>query len=215
MCFEWRRIEQPIEHFPVFINQDTDECYYAREYIKGVSFSASETNNLISNYKKDLEKHKNNSNLEHLKYYKKCAIEQYAKELSDFFEPYNDEEIYISNIPSSNCKSDKCYDDRDLRTLCKLKSMIPRIKIEEPLENIISIQASHSGGPRDINLLKRNYKWNGFQNSSINKLYLIDDVLTSGSHYKACKEVIIEHHRNIEVIGLFWSRAIEPDPDQY
>ena len=41
---------------------------------------------------------------------------------------------------------------------------------------------------------------------------LVDDVLTTGAHFRACKEVLQNEYPQMIVIGVFWSKQL---PDEY
>jgi hypothetical protein len=40
-------------------------------------------------------------------------------------------------------------------------------------------------------------------------VYIVDDVITSGSHYVVWKDLIHKSHPNIEVRGIYLARAID------
>jgi predicted amidophosphoribosyltransferase len=58
------------------------------------------------------------------------------------------------------------------------------------------------------NAIYSSLRWVGFRGEAPSQVVLIDDVLTSGTSYRACKRLIREHHPNMDVIGLFWTRCI-------
>lgn len=39
-------------------------------------------------------------------------------------------------------------------------------------------------------------------------IIILDDVITSGASYKACKKIIHEHYPNLEVYGVFWAVTV-------
>jgi predicted amidophosphoribosyltransferase len=198
---DWKRIQWPIKHIPPCIDPLRDECYYIREYCPGKGFLYSETNQLVKNYKHDVKTRHD------LEVHKTSSINKFAEELSLFFD--DSKVYYLSFIPSSKNRSDKRYDDRLEKTLFKLKELRSKIVIENPVSIKFSMRASHKGGPRLINDLFENYGWDGLKNNEIGNLYIIDDIITTGSHYKAFKNFIMKHRPGIEIIGLFWANCTD------
>jgi predicted amidophosphoribosyltransferase len=49
--------------------------------------------------------------------------------------------------------------------------------------------------------------------SEATSIIVVDDVLTSGAHFKAAKRMIQEKIPGAFVIGLFWARAVRPPID--
>lgn len=43
-------------------------------------------------------------------------------------------------------------------------------------------------------------------------IILFDDVLTTGSHFRACKDLLQEQFLNARIVGLFIGRSQRPDP---
>lgn len=202
MCCNWRKVEPPMEGYPIHIDYEKDNCYYARERYTRRGFEGGTTNQLITNFKHDLSKNP------HVKYYKDQAINKFAHELSVLFD--SNRVYYLSFIPSSTCKTDSHYDHRMEDTLTALIKLRPKIIIEEPIVIINTVQPSHLGGTRDINEIKANYRWVGIKSKSVDRLFIIDDVLTKGSHFKAYQELVNQNYKEISIYGLFWARSIDP-----
>ncbi len=197
----WKRIKSPISCFPPYIDPLNDECYYAREYHPGRGFFYSESNQLVKNFKLDTIERPD------LQKYKSSSIDKFAEELNQYFK--ENIKFYIAFIPPSKIRSDIRYDDRMERTLNKLCKINPNIFIEEPVLLKKSRPACHRGGPRYISGLMANYEWKGFINRGIHRIYIIDDVITTGSHFKAYKNFITLNHEPVEVIGLFWATTVD------
>ncbi|MGA2141130.1 MAG: hypothetical protein ABSG94_01810 [Brevinematales bacterium] len=199
---DWKRINTLDKIIPSCINPFLDECFYRREYCPGKGFFFSETNQLIKNFKHNI------STRPDLENHKLFSINKFALELSEYF--FDFQKFHLSFIPASKCKTDISYDDRLEKTLAGLKRLKPNVIIEEPviLEN--SFRASHLGGPRFMGGKNRNYRWQGFSSKTgeIGRLYIIDDVITTGTHFKAFKNIITAHHPGVEVIGLFWAKTV-------
>jgi len=198
----WKRIGPPMKSLPHNIDPLNDECFYMREYYPRKGFLFCETNQLIKNFKHDI---KSRPDLEN---HKILSINKFAEELSYFFD---DSTVYhISFIPPSKCKSDRRYDDRLEKTLNQLVKLRHRIVIEEPISIKKTIRASHFGGPRLIDEIADNYNWKGLGNNHVGRLYVIDDIITTGSHYKAFQKIMSSNHHQTEMTGLFWAFASGP-----
>ncbi len=198
----WKKIERiGLQSFPCRLD-DTDICYYAREYTPGGGYTASEANDLIQNFKKPMDREGKPEWR-----YKDNAIRRFALELSqlDFTG------TIVTCVPSSKCKTDPLYDNRMEKTFGYLRQHQPSIVIEYPFELRATITAAHLGGPRDADSFYGGLNWVGLQTTPVNNVILIDDVVTTGSKFKACKRMILEHHPNASVFGVFWGRTVWQD----
>jgi hypothetical protein len=195
----WKQIERiGLQSFP-FNLDDTDICYYAREYIPGAGYAASEANDLVQNLKKPMDRvdkpewrHKDN------------AIRRFAADLSklDFTG------TILTFVPSSKCKTDPMYDNRMEKAFGYLRQHQHGIVTEQPFELQTTVTAAHLGGSRDMDSFYGHLNWIGFQSNPVDKVVLVDDVVTTGSKFKACKRMILEHHPGIAVYGVFWARTV-------
>lgn len=187
------------------LNQDT--CYFAREFISGGGFAFG-TNQLIFNFKKGPEK---KGTVEWS--YKESAVKQFAAELP-FKKPST-----IAFIPTSKRRDDTRYDPRFDMLADELGLLCPFISIEEPIEIAASREAVHyQHGPRSVADYLTTYRWIGFRNQPVDRLIVVDDVLTSGAQFKAYKATVQKHCPELDVIGVFWSitrprpaSAVSPD----
>ncbi len=202
---KWNRYNPEIDNFIYYLNED-DKVIYAREQTEG-GYLKSETNQLIFNIKKPLQ---NNGQK-----YKIEAINRFASELSVLNFPENC--IFIPD-PTSKTKNDINYDNRLLKVLSELKKDYPLLKIEEPISLKESVVPSHSGGSRDPTSIMQNFIWNGFSWQCSRKysnddkfltIIYIDDMLTSGAHYRAYTDFLIRHYPNCEIYGVFWARRVQ------
>jgi len=199
----WKKLDISQEDVRYIL--EDDQIYYAREYISGRKYDASEANNLIQNVKKPVER-KALPEWRH----KLLAIAKFAGEISRLLK--DNKEYVFAAIPTSKCKSDPEYDSRLEDTLTALKRKKNNIIIQEPISANQTMLPVHLGGTRDPETIYRNQLWNGF-NVETDHIILIDDVLTWGSHFKAYKRMILEHYPEMEIIGIFWAKTIWDDED--
>ncbi|HLP28666.1 MAG TPA: hypothetical protein VK147_08500 [Candidatus Didemnitutus sp.] len=196
----WKKIDfaqQP----PVHLTK-ADEVYYLREYKtppQGVRYIETITNDLITNFKKPIDRQ---GKPEYK--YKERAIEQMAEELRDFLP---NAKIHAIPIPTSKCKNDVGYDNRLVQVLQRLKPSHPQIQTLDLFDCIENCQASHLGGSRNPDEIRRNLRLDILP-TPCDTVVLVDDVLVTGAHFRACKSMIIEQCPQIRVVGAFWARAI-------
>lgn len=195
----WQKLEcGPNGDWPIYLSAD-DICYFAREFISHGGYTAGVGNDVISNFKKQVS-YKGTPSWK----YKLAAIEQFAKEL-DMLIPDN---VYITSMPSSKTPDHPEYDPRLEQTLDKLKLIKPTINIVKPFANINSREALHQGGvTRTPELIYGNLKWLGLP-THIDNLIIIDDVLTTGSNFKACQRLLVENSPGTCLIGIFWAKTV-------
>ena len=180
-----------------------DKCAYAREYKTQIGYKGSKTNSLISNFKKSPRKRDTKE-----WQYRKQAVKRFAEEIAQLFKPNIN--ATITAIPSSKPKIHSDYDRRFEDLFEELLKIRPALNIEWPVEIKEVVQASHLGGSRDPEDIKKKYIWKGFK-SSFDKIGIIDDVLTTGAHFRAMSDFLKEKDYKGEIVGLFWSRAVYPD----
>jgi hypothetical protein len=195
----WRKLDVS-QDLPVFILQE-DEVYYAREYISKGGFKSSEANQLIMNLKKPVSRRGQRD-----WYYKEQAIDRFAKELAGALK----ENTVICAIPSSKCLTDLEYDSRLDDTLAAAKRYKASLLVEQPFVVDATSVAVHAGGSRRPDEIYRHLVWKGFSRE-VEQVLLVDDVLTTGSHFRACKRIILEHCPNTKVAGVFWAKTVWPD----
>ena len=199
----WKRIDLGLLERGPWCLEDGDNCFHAREYMSHGGYEASETNQLITNLKWGLE-YRNTPRWPH----KLRAIDRWSEELSTTIQDGDT----VACIPCSKCRSDPHYDPR-VEWILEALQKRREIRTERPIERVISAQSMHSGGDRHPDLIYECLGWKGFEGDPPDMIILIDDVITSGASFKACQRLILEHHRAMEVCGLFWARTIErPDP---
>jgi hypothetical protein len=195
----WKKID--VDQSPPVFLEPSDICYYAREYIAKGGFSASQTNQLINNFKKSVDR-KGKPEWK----YKTQAVRQFAEELSSAL---NDGAI-VAPVPSSKCKSDPQYDSRLVDCLRALVRQRPNITAVEALVGKTTLQAVHLGGVRSPSIIYQNLDWAGGLPNGARHLILVDDVLTTGAHFKACQRLVLEKHPDLKVIGAFWAKTVWP-----
>lgn len=199
MSPSWKKIERVgTEAYPYWL-EDDDACYYAREFISGGGYAASETNNLVTNFKKPPAR----KGLPEWKH-KGIAIRRFATEIAIIG---NIADFLVTCIPPSVIRSDPNYDSRLEDTLRILKELKPTVVIEFPLSIDQNLPPAHLGGRRNPDEYYQHLEWSPIA-SPATDIIVIDDVITSGAHFKACKRMIKDHIPDANVVGLFWARTV-------
>lgn len=192
----WNRIELPIHPHKYLTSED--ECYYALEYKVGGGFSISAENQLILNLK-ILD------NQENRLYHRSVSIREFIIALTEILP----DGATVMFIPTSKREGDEDYNSRWLIIEDWLKRYNAPLRIVTPIKIKESGEAAHFGGERNPDIIKQKYKWQGFAPPYPEEIFVIDDVITSGGHFKACKSVILDHLPDINVIGIFWARSVQ------
>ena len=81
------------------------------------------------------------------------------------------------------------------------------MNIEWPVEIQNLMPSAHQGGSRNPEDIKKNYMWKGFKNTP-EKIGIVDDVLTTGAHFRAMSDFLKENGYRGQIVGIFWSRAV-------
>lgn len=194
----WNEFAEDVDPRPVFL-RDGDDCYYARKYVSGGGYSASDANQLISNFKKSPDKRGTGQ-----WYYKELAAKQFAVELSKLLP----EDYCVVIIPTSKPDDHPEYDPRFDMMLDCLRVLRPKLAIEHPIIRTAACQALHTGGRRSITEALQTLEWQGFDGDTPDKVVLVDDVITCGTNFKACQRLLRLNCPGIEISGVFWARTV-------
>ena len=132
-------------------------------------------------------------------------MHQFAQELAGFLP----RDVRLCHIPTSKLPNDPEYDPRFDMLFKALAKLRPDFRIERPFAIANSHQAAHEGGSRTE--FARQLRWSGLQHSA-QDIVVVDDVITGGSHFKACQAMLAAHGVSV-VVGVFWGVAITPPVD--
>jgi hypothetical protein len=184
-----------------------DVCYYAGEYTAGENHAYSETNQLIHNFKKTLDK-KNTPQWQ----YKELAILKVAQLFNEAIK--SDATITFVPVPPSKAKNDPLYDDRLTRTLSKAFTG-PNMDIRELIVQSGSTVASHLSDrrPTPDELIENYHIDTSLINPTPRTIFIVDDVLTTGCHFKAVKRKLQEIYPDANFGGLFIARRVPKSVD--
>jgi hypothetical protein len=183
-----------------------DECYFIGEYTAGRGFSYSSTNQFIYNLKKSVERRGLADWV-----WKDRAIQQGAWSLRDSLNPAFLASATFVPVPPSKIASDPLYDDRMTRVL---SSLGPGVDVRELVVQSEGMHDAHTAsvrpGPSD---LYRNYEIDEtLAEPTPVRIAVVDDVLTTGAHFKAMEMILGDAFHGVPVIGLFLARRV-PDTE--
>jgi len=187
------------DHF--YLDQD-DECYFIGDYTAGKGYAHSSTNQLIYNLKKTVDRR---GRLEY--WHKEQAIRTAAGALSQFLNPAFIKAGTFVPIPPSKAKDDPMYDDRMSQIICLLG---PEVDLREAVEQIESTAVVHLSNLRPgPDALHGNYRIvDAFREPTPTTIAIVDDVLTTGAHFKAMKRILAETYPGVNICGIFLARRV-------
>ena len=202
----WTLVDLDVQPRPVFLRPG-DICYFAREYTSEGGYKASTANNLINNFKKDPSKRGTNQ-----WFYKERAAKQFAEELAESLP----DDCHIAVIPTSKPDGHPEYDPRFDMMLGNFLKARPDITVCAPIYRTEACQSLHTGGRRSVTEVLKTLRWQGFDDETPSSIFLLDDVLTCGTTFRACKLLLTQHCPGIEIVGIFWAKTVwlsgdEPD----
>lgn len=189
--------------------ESNDRCYYLGEYFSGRGYAYGATNDLISNLKKPMSRR----NLPEWRH-KEGAIRKAAEALRENFSaPQLGGEITFVPIPPSKAKSHPEYDDRLLRML-QMMCDGHGSDIRELVIQTQSTDAAHDSfsRPTTEDLVAIYAVDETVAAPPPSRIVLLDDVLTTGAHFKAAKAVVQQRFPDADIVGIFVARRVIPSP---
>ena len=181
---------------------------YGRIYTPRRGHKYSTSNRLVLN----LKKRPSSSNEGEL-YWKREAIKQFAADVIALLRPNlppNKPRALIP-MPPSKTRQHPDYDDRMEQVAQRVAQHFPNLRYWPLLKGIRDVQGSHTGttsrDPEDV------FNTIGIEETEVGNylnediVYIIDDVLTSGSHFTAARKHILNYFPNIQIHGLFWAKT--------
>jgi len=181
-----------------------DECLFLYEYTAGLGWRGGSTNQLIHN----LQKKKGDNGYR----YKSIAIHDCAKAFSATMH-----KDWIANtvsvpVPPSKLKMDPLHDVR-MAQVCLAIRNPSEPKVRELIEQIESTESFKGGHRLKPAELRANYQFNEQLLEGLPKeVGIVDDVLTTGSHFRAIKDMIVERCPGTRVVGFFIARRALANP---
>lgn len=180
----------------------TDECYFIGEYTAGQGFAHSNTNQFVFNFKKSVER-RGHSDWK----WKEIAIQQAATALRESLNPGFLQNATFVPVPPCRAVNDQLYDDRMSRVL---RLLGPEVDVRELVLQVESTESVHNSPDRPgPHTLYMNYSVDDLLTEPApTQIAVVDDVLTTGAHFKAMKRLLRETFPDVGVVGLFLARRV-------
>lgn len=188
-----------------FYLDESDECYFLREYTARKPVQFSETNQLILNLKKTVDRRGRPEWV-----HKERAIRQIARELSAALNPAWLRVAVLAPVPPSKARKDSLYDDRLVQVLGHVVGASARELIVQTSSTMPDHGTSDRRTPSEIEAL---YAIDERLVTQVpTAIAIFDDVLTTGAHFKAMKSVMEKRFPDSSIVGLFVARRVFPSP---
>lgn len=194
-----------------FIRAD-DEIYFFYEYTSRSGYSFSPGNGMINNLKKDIIKYPPGSRPHD---YKLRAITDCAYFLGARLNSEWLAQAVVVPIPPSKSKDDPAYDDRMLRVARSIPVRGGLADVRELITQNGSLRKSsecEAGERPSIDELLAAYSIDESLSVPIpTKIIILDDVLTTGRHFKAAKTLLSARFPQARIVGIFVARRVLPE----
>jgi hypothetical protein len=200
-----------------FFLADDDRCFFLREYTAGVGYEHGETNNLISNLKKKVDRRGRPEWV-----YKERAIQQAGQELRQvLLEDLRNhrDRLTIVPMPPSRIKTNPLYDDR-MRRIVDVMTQGLGSDVRELVLQAKDMPAAHEAAgagrsrPRPEDWYAVYYVDESVAAPTPQNIVVMDDVLTAGAHFVGIKRRLRERFPSVgEIVGCFYARRAVQAPD--
>jgi len=191
--FKWKLIDKIEIQNRHHLEKD-DICYYLMEH-DSKGYKSSKANQLIFNLKIPIENINKNPNQEP---HKKKAMLEFQNSLLNLLNDFKDKKLILIPAATSKPKNSEFFDKRldvIVENLCKQNSTHWHY---EPILDVKEQKtATHSGGNRSIDEIKNNLIIKDFSVPNYSDaiiILIIDDVLTTGSHFRVWKNEIMQKY---------------------
>ena len=202
-----QRIDELFRSEHSFIEPD-DQVYFLREYTAGAGYTHGETNQIVSNIKKTVDRRGRPEWR-----YKEQAIQQAAQELRAAIgeQALRDTagRVTFVPMPPSLTRSNPLHDDRVLRILHAMTAGLGCDVRELVLQSRDMPAAHRSGGgprPRPDDWFSVYYVDEDLAVPPPSTIIVLDDVLTAGAHFAGIKRRLRTRFQGVDVRGCFYAR---------
>ena len=181
---------------------EDDACYFLGEYTAREGFAYSATNNLILNFKKGMKRRGRPEWP-----YKARAIRRAGRAFRQALEPADLDLLTCVPMPPSKAKDDALYDARMTEMLTAIRRE-PLLDIRELVVQTVSTEPVHEMEdrlrPEEIEALYRIEE--ELTEPEPRVIAVVDDLLTTGAHFRAAKSILSAQFPETPIIGLFIAR---------
>ena len=186
-----------------------DICYFLGEYTARRGFTHSRTNDVILNFKKLLSTRGSTQWK-----WKQWAIDEAANAFRAALTERDMDTITFVPTPPSRAKDDRLYDDRVVRMLRQI-SPEPPLDIRDLVVQTRTIPAAHESewrpSPLDLEAIYRIDR--GLLTPPPKEIAIVDDMLTTGAHFRAMKAHLERAFPDVRIVGMFIARRVPETAD--
>ncbi len=187
-----------------------DQCFFLYEYTSRQGLNGGSTNSLILNLKK-----KPSSFRQQGYHYKAKAIRQCSRDLAQALRPDWLDEATLVPVPGSKANDHPDYDDR-IEQICR--GIRDGLDVRNLVIQTKTMLASHEVGdgerPTVEELLEAYQIDETLAQPTPTDIGIVDDVLTTGRHFRAMHAILSERFPEARIIGIFIARRVFPSPDE-
>ena len=182
----------------------TDVCRYLGAYTAGKGAAHSATNRLILDFKMAVSRTRRRNPPQ-----KEKAIAGAAAALRRALEAGLPTRAVFVPVPPSKARDDDGYDDRLVRMLRAVRPERP-LDVRELIVQTRSVEPTHRRSARlrasDIEAMYGIDEALAMPEPGV--VVVVDDLLTSGAHFRAAQRVLSRRFPDIDVVGLFLARRV-------
>ncbi len=183
------------------------------EYTARKGYQYSVTNQLISNFKKKMDRMGKPDWR-----YKGEAIREVAAAFRAGIGDASLRAMTFVPIPPSKSKDDPMYDDRLTQVLWAMNPDL-QVDIRELVIQDISTLEAHLSDvrPHPDELVELYRLDESLAEPPLNCIAIVDDLLTTGCHFRAMQEVLSRRFPSVYIMGLFIARRVPEtdDPENF
>jgi len=209
LATKFRKIDDLARGLHSLLRPD-DKCFYLIERTSKRGDSFTNANSIVANIKKkpgiasprELE-------------YKERDIKRCSRAMQASTPKLWKETATFVPVPPSKALGHPQYDDR-MERICR--GIQPDVDVRTLIRQDVSLQSSHerpSGNRITFDELLQHYSIDESQiDPEPERIAIVDDVLTAGTHFRAMHTRLLGRFPDAAVIGLFIARRIFPDDEQ-
>ena len=163
---------------------------------------------MILNFKKSTDRQDKHSEWK----YKERAIDECAEAFAAALKAFETDAITFVTVPPSKIESNPLYDDRLESMLERTREIIGILDIRTLIKQTENLQPSHESEirPKPSEIAKLYDCMNDSSAPRPKQIAIVDDVLTTGAHFKAMESILSDQYPGVKLIGLFLARCEFP-----